>query len=231
MFLTCYICLLRIPLACFTDVELKVNRWPAVSHLVYLQLYRLDSLRLLTHLNVAQVAVYARDRCQQQGEQLHFLSLHLAVLQKRCISMSGFSSALSLNNVSPSIPAFWDFSQIDLVCWTPVRGMTPGWSCIQGTCLRRLSGKTQTRKILTSLCVQHNGLKSLNLHKKSSSLHHFGQSAAPRCLQPEISSVRRINAPAVCFWRADVAVTAAPQTSGTSDWITTQKHKRWSMKL
>lgn len=47
--------------------------------LMYLQLHR----RPLTHLNVAQVAVYARHRCQQQGEQFHFLSLHLAVLLKQ----------------------------------------------------------------------------------------------------------------------------------------------------
>ena len=47
--------------------------------LMYLQLYRWP----LTHLNVAQVAVYARHRCQQQGEQFHFLSLHLAVLLRQ----------------------------------------------------------------------------------------------------------------------------------------------------
>lgn len=39
-----------------------------------------DSPRLLTHLNVTQVAVYTRDRSQQQGEQLHFLPLHLPTL-------------------------------------------------------------------------------------------------------------------------------------------------------
>lgn len=63
VFLRC--CGLEVDLLCHT--------------LMYLQLHR----RPLTHLNVAQVAVYARHRCQQQGEQFHFLSLHLAVLLKQ----------------------------------------------------------------------------------------------------------------------------------------------------
>lgn len=62
--------------------------------------------------------------------------------------------------------------------------------------------------------------------KKSTDLHHFGRSAAPGCLQPEISSVRPKVAPAGCFWRADVAAAAAPQTSDTSDWMKEKEKHR-----
>lgn len=85
---------------------------------------------LLTHLNVTQVAVYTWDRSQQQGEQLHFLPLHLATLsnqRKIFISISVVSSLLGVNNaVVPEIPARRGFSRDDSVCWTPVRGRTPG---------------------------------------------------------------------------------------------------------
>lgn len=49
--------------------------------------------------------------------------------------------------------------------------------------------------------------------------------AAPGCLRPETSSVQPTVAPAGCFWRADVAAAAAPQTSDTSDWITNTKEE------
>lgn len=58
------------------------------------------------------------------------------------------------------IPASSDFSQLDLVGWTPVRGTTPGWSCIRGTCRRRLSGKHRVRAVVSSVGVQKNRLKS-----------------------------------------------------------------------
>lgn len=59
-----------------------------------------------------------------------------------------------------TIPASSDFSQLDLVGWTPARGTTPGWSCIRGTCRRRLSGKHRVRAVVSSVGVQKNRLKS-----------------------------------------------------------------------
>lgn len=53
-----------------------LNKMRSPPH-VWLLMCSVAPLCCWTHLNVTQVAVYARNRSQEQREQLHFLSVHL----------------------------------------------------------------------------------------------------------------------------------------------------------
>lgn len=167
--------------------------------------------------------MYARDRRQQQGEQLHLLSLHLATLlnavKKQTSALSSYSGTLWLKHADTVL--FLNtciFSE-----WLSLLNSSERNDASVVVYPRYMSEKAVWKDPNQS---NHESVFSImNWKKKSINLHHFVRLAVPGCLQPEISSVQQINAPAGCFWRAGVAATAAPQTLDMSDWITTQKAK------
>lgn len=78
--------------------------------------------------------------------------------QKISISTSGLSSPLWLSNINALSFKIPEFSLNYLICWTPVRGMTPGWLCSQRTYQKRLSGNQSNHESVFSV-IRRESLK------------------------------------------------------------------------